>query len=75
VAQSAAFLNPGEKPKSNRVFLEVIPYIRAVPVMETWPEIEALVSEDIERAYHGDTTLEKAIQTATERTRRLFTKP
>lgn len=75
VAQSSAFLNPNEKPKNNKVFLDVIPYIRAVPIMETWPEIEALVSEDIERAYHGDVTLEKAIQTATERTRRLFAKP
>jgi multiple sugar transport system substrate-binding protein len=75
VAQSSAFLNPNEKPKSNRVFLDVIPYIRAVPLMQTWAEIEALVSEDIERAYHGDTTLERAIQTATERTRRLFARP
>ncbi|WP_018465712.1 ABC transporter substrate-binding protein [Calidithermus timidus] len=72
VAQSPAFLNPNSKPQNSRVFLDTIPYIRAVPVMETWADIETLVSEDLERAFHGDVTLEEAIKAATARTQRFF---
>lgn len=72
VAQSPAFLDPNNKPRSSRVFLDTIPYIRAVPVMETWADIEALVSEDLERAFHGDVTLDEAIKRATDRTLRFF---
>ena len=46
VARSAAFLDPAAKPASSEVFLETIPYIRRVPSISTWPEIEA-VSEPI----------------------------
>lgn len=72
VAQSPAFLDPNSKPRNSRVFLDTIPYIRAVPVMETWVDIETLVSEDLERAFHGDVSLEEAIKSATARTLRFF---
>ena len=62
------------KPASSRVFLDVIPHIRAVPRMETWPDIETRVSEEFERAYHLQTTLDEAIRLSTERTRDLFPK-
>ncbi|WP_027893566.1 ABC transporter substrate-binding protein [Calidithermus chliarophilus] len=74
VAQSPAFLDPNNKPRNSRVFLDTIPYIRAVPLMETWADIETLVSEDLERAFHGDVSLEEAIRTATNRTQRFFPK-
>lgn len=72
VANSAAFLDASQKPKSSKVFLDNIPTIRAVPIMTTWGDIEGLVSQDLELAFHGDVSLEEAIKTTTERTRRFF---
>lgn len=72
VANSPAFLDPSSKPRNSKVFLEVIPAIRAVPVMESWPDIESLVGQELERAFHGDVPLEQAIKTATERTAVFF---
>jgi multiple sugar transport system substrate-binding protein len=72
VAESPAFLDSAQKPRSSRVFLDVIPHIRAVPVMEIWPDIEAQVSQEIERAYHGNATLDEAILVSIERTTAWF---
>lgn len=75
VANSPAFLDPGSKPAHARVFLEVIPYIRSVPIMEGWVDIESAASEEIERAYHGNVTLERAINLAISRGAMFFPKP
>lgn len=72
VANSPAFLDPSSKPKNSKVFLDVIPAIRAVPVMEGWPDIESLVGQELERAFHGDVSLEQAIKAASERTAVFF---
>jgi multiple sugar transport system substrate-binding protein len=40
VSRSEAFLDPAAKPANSRVFLDTIPYIRRVPNISTWPEIE-----------------------------------
>jgi multiple sugar transport system substrate-binding protein len=40
VAESDAFLDPGQKPENSRVFLDMIENIRNVPTISTWPEIE-----------------------------------
>lgn len=74
VAESPAFLDPSAKPRNARVFLDVIPAVRAVPVMENWVDIEAAASEEIERAYHGHVTLERAINLAISRGAMFFPK-
>jgi multiple sugar transport system substrate-binding protein len=74
VAESAVFLESDKKPASSRVFLDVIPHVRAVPRMETWPDIETRLSEEFERAYHLQTTLDEAIRLSVERTKDLFPK-
>jgi multiple sugar transport system substrate-binding protein len=40
VAESDAFLDPSQKPKSSQVFLDAIDDIQHVPTISTWPEIE-----------------------------------
>jgi multiple sugar transport system substrate-binding protein len=40
VSRSDAFLDPNAKPASSHVFLDTIPFIRRVPNISTWPEIE-----------------------------------
>ena len=72
VAESPAFLDPNARPKNSRVFLDTIPFIRAVPVMSTWVDIESIVGEDLERAFYGKVSLEEAIQTAIERSQPYF---
>lgn len=73
IAESKAFLDPNAKPQNSRVFLDGIPAIRAVPVMETWVDIEDLMSEELMRAFYGQAPLEEVIATATERTQPFFT--
>ncbi|HET9223194.1 MAG TPA: extracellular solute-binding protein, partial [Roseiflexaceae bacterium] len=72
VAESPAFLDPSVKPQNSRVFLDVIPYIRGVPVMETWVDIEDTVGKEIERAFYGEATVDEAIEAAYERTAEFF---
>ena len=52
VAESEAFLDPAEPPASSQVFLDSVPYIRAVPHIETWPETEDIVNALLEEAYY-----------------------
>lgn len=72
VAESPAFLDPSVKPKNSQVFLDVIPYIRGVPVMETWVDIEETVGEELARAFYGEATLDEALEAAHTRTREFF---
>lgn len=55
VAESPAFLDPSVPPASSQVFLDNIAYIRAVPPIETWPEIEDVVNALLEEAYYERT--------------------
>jgi multiple sugar transport system substrate-binding protein len=72
VAESPAFLGPAARPRNSRVFLEGIPHIRAVPVMESWIDIEDLVGQELERAYYGQAAVDEAIATATRRAQPYF---
>lgn len=72
VANSPAFLTTGTRPANNRVFLDVIPALRAVPVLPSWSDIEDQVGQEIERAYHGNAPLDQSIRLAIRRTRAFF---
>jgi multiple sugar transport system substrate-binding protein len=72
VAESPAFLDPTAKPLHSKVFLDVIPYIRSVPVMETWVDIEDALGEELERAFYGEATVDQALEAARSRTREFF---
>lgn len=55
VAESEAFLDPTQPPLNAQVFLDVIPYVRAVSTASTWPEIEDVTGGLLENAmYRGD---------------------
>jgi multiple sugar transport system substrate-binding protein len=72
VAESEAFLESGSAPERARVFLETIPYLNLVPVISTWEEIERTASQEIERAFYGDITVEEAASLAFTRTEEYF---
>ena len=69
VAESDAFLNPNQLPARSQVWLDAADAIRLVPIISTWEEIESIASEEIERAFYGDISVEEAailIDTRTE---------
>ncbi len=67
VAQSPAFLDPSNKPASSQVFLDAIPTIRALPLIPTWNDIEDVVTEELTRAFYGETPIYDALFRAVER--------
>ncbi len=54
VAESPAFRDPSRAPASSQVFLDVIPTIRALPIVSTWPAIENAVNEELEIAFYAN---------------------
>lgn len=72
VANSDAFLNPSEKPKNSRVFLDAIPNIRHVPTVSTWPEIEDALEGELEQGLYEGVPPQEVAQKAVEATTPLF---
>lgn len=72
VAESPAFLSPMLKPASSKVWLDVVPYVRPVPILPFWPDIEEAVSAQLEAAYYGQITLDEALAAIKRETDRLF---
>ena len=67
VAESRSFLDPDAAPAHAQVFLDQIPFLRAVPVVSTWPEIEDTANGLLEEAYYGGgRALEVAVELATQ---------
>lgn len=71
VAQSDAFLK-SSPPARNQVYLEMAQYVRPVPLMTTWLEVESAVNAEITRAFWGDVSAQEAAQTAVANTRQYF---
>ena len=72
VANSPAFHDLAMAPSRSQLFLDGIPHIRAVPVMETWVDIESTVGKELERGVYGDTTADEVIEAATRATLDFF---
>jgi multiple sugar transport system substrate-binding protein len=68
VAESPAFLDPELAPANSQVFLSELPYIRALPIVPNWADIEEIAGEELARAFYGQTTVEDAMITAIRRT-------
>ena len=65
VAESLAFLAPDQKPEHSRsAFLDPLPYIRPLPVVPTWIEVEEVIDQELKRAFYGQASVEQAIQSA-----------
>ena len=68
VAESAAFLDPNQRPAHSQIFLDVIPSLRHVPNLPRWTSIEEVVNNEIERAFYGQATVAEAVTTAISQT-------
>jgi multiple sugar transport system substrate-binding protein len=62
VAASPAFLTPDLPPANSQIFLDTASVLRIVPIMPDWVSIENAVSQEIEKAYYGDATVDEAIK-------------
>jgi multiple sugar transport system substrate-binding protein len=72
VAESPAFLDPGKPPSRANVFLDTIDFLRAVPILNSWQDIENTAGEEVERAFYGDISAGEAALLAVERTAEYF---
>jgi multiple sugar transport system substrate-binding protein len=72
VAKSPDFLDPQAQPRNSRVFLDTLPYIRAVPIHRNWAEVEDAVDKQLERAFYGAVSVEEAVKAAIAGTAKLF---
>ena len=72
ISESPAFLDPSRPPASSKIFLDVIPEVRILPVLSTWPQIESAGNEELERAFYGIVPIDEALAKLTEDTKKLF---
>ena len=72
IAESEVFLEPAEPPASSRVFIDVIPSIRAVPVTGSWSRVEKEADNVLESLYFGRVDREQGITQLIETTKPLL---
>jgi multiple sugar transport system substrate-binding protein len=72
VAESDAFLDPSKPPSRSRVFLDTIPFIRRLPTISTWPEIEDTTESIIEFGLYDDVPAPEIARRLFNATRPLF---
>ena len=72
VSESSAFLDPGAKPASSRVFIDTIPVIKRVPHVSTWPEIEDAAEGILEGGLYEKVDAEQVAKQLDEATREIF---
>jgi multiple sugar transport system substrate-binding protein len=72
VAESEAFLDPTAKPANSGVFLDTIPFIRRVPTISTWPEIEDVAGGILEGGFFEGVDVEDVARQLNDQTREIF---
>ena len=72
VAESGAFLDPTAKPANSRVFLDTISFIRRVPTISTWPEIEDVAGGILEGGFFEGVDVEDVARQLNDQTREIF---
>lgn len=72
VAESAAYLAPGKKPASSRVWLDVVPTARRLPNVANWNEAEVTASDALEQYFAGKATLDATVAAIEKDSRRLL---
>ncbi len=64
VAESPAFLDSQQKPRNSQVFLDMIPYLRALPTTAGWIDAEEMADAELQRAFYGQASVDEAVQSA-----------
>jgi multiple sugar transport system substrate-binding protein len=74
VALSPAFLDPNAKPQHSQVFLDVVPQARALPILDTWVDIEETITAELQRALYGEASVAEVIKAAESNTATYFSR-
>ena len=72
VAASSAFLDPALRPAHNQVFLAAQAHALALPKLENWSDIQAIVDEELGQAFYGHKSVAQALDSATLRSEEYF---
>ncbi len=72
VAESAAFLDPAQKPARSQVFLDQIEFVMIPPLIPNWADIEEVANAELERAFYGQVSALEAARTAGVRAAEYF---
>jgi multiple sugar transport system substrate-binding protein len=62
VAESPAFLDPGEPPASSRVFLDALEHMHRLPTTEHWTELEQRADDILQELYYGRLGIDAALE-------------
>jgi multiple sugar transport system substrate-binding protein len=62
------------KPQHSQVFLDVVPQARALPILDTWVDIEETLTAELQRAMYGDASVTEAIKAAESNTATYFSR-
>jgi multiple sugar transport system substrate-binding protein len=62
VAESPAFLDPGDPPASSRVFLDALEHMHRLPTTEHWVELEQRADEVLQELYYGRLGVDEALE-------------
>ena len=72
VAESEVFLHDGQLPARANVWLDGVAHLQRVPLISTWEEVEGVASEELERAFYGDISVDEAARLMVQRTEEYF---
>ena len=62
VAESPAFLDPGDPPASSRVFLDALERMHRLPTTENWVELEQRADDILAELYYGRLEMDEALE-------------
>jgi multiple sugar transport system substrate-binding protein len=62
VAESPAFLDPGDPPAGSQVFLDALEHMHRLPTTENWTALEERADAILEELYYGRLGLDEALE-------------
>jgi multiple sugar transport system substrate-binding protein len=62
VAESPAFLDPGDPPASSQVFLDALEHMHRLPTTENWVELEQRADDVLTELYYGRLSMDEALE-------------
>ena len=67
VASSPAFLDSSQSPANSKVFIDLAPRVKLLPLLPELPAIERVVNEELEAAFFGQKSFDMALTTANDK--------
>ncbi len=72
VAASPVFLDPALRPAHSQLFSAALAHALALPKLENWSDIQAIVDEELGQAFYGHKSVAQALNSATLRSEEYF---